>query len=43
MSKGLDFAWLDRIPEAVEARFGPVTRKFLAVLRWLQERDGEPR
>ncbi len=41
MSK--DFGWLDRIPETVEIRFGPITRRFLAELRKLREKESRPK
>ncbi len=33
MSKDLDLSWLDRVPEAVEAKFGPIMREVLRELR----------
>ena len=42
MNNEIDFSWLDRLPEAVEAKFGPVTRRVLAELRKLREKEGRP-
>ena len=42
MSKGPDYTWLDRVPEAVATRFGPVTRRFLAAFKWVREKEGGP-
>jgi hypothetical protein len=40
MSEDLDLSWLDRVPETVEARLGPATRRILAALRRLREAEG---
>ncbi len=40
MTMAVDFSWLDRVPQTVEKRFGPATRKVLAALRRLREKEG---
>ena len=35
----LDLSWLDRVSEAVEARFGPLMRGILAELRRMRETE----
>ncbi len=39
MTEDLDLSWLDRVPEAVEARLGPATRRVLEALRRLREAE----
>ncbi len=39
----LDLAWLDLVPEAVEEKLGPATRRVLTALRKLRKKEGGPK